>query len=242
MIEDRRRVVCSFWVHRPKEYPKAAPYLDMLRILDASCRRFGFEHVVLTDSETSPAVSDAGMTPFMVELPQPLMQATTQVQARWLESPHSKGVDSIFVGADCLIRRDFRQSLPTGDLAIAFMKGHKRWRLNNGFMCVPAESRERVAPVFRLIADDTGPEMFEDMLAIERALVPMPPDYGLVERRGLRVNFLPLPTWNRYMAVTKETPNPVEDTADDANVLHFMGGWENGKALFFNWAKAHGFS
>lgn len=242
----RRHVVASFYVHRPKEFPKAAPYLEMLRILDASCRRFGFDHVVLTDGLTSGSVSEAGMLPYFVNLPNSLMKSTTEVQARWLASPHSIGLDTTFVGADCIIRRDFRADLPACDLAIAYMKGHKRWRLNNGFMHVRAESRDRVAPLFRLIADDTGDEICDDMLAIERALVPMPNDYGAAERRGLAIEFLPLPVWNCC-------PKTAADPAPGANIMHFMGGWHalpsgqivtepKGKALFFDWAARHGFA
>jgi hypothetical protein len=233
--------VCSFWVHRPKEFPTAPPYGEMLKILEHSCRRFGFRHIVLTDEVTAPRIYDVGLTAYLVELPNDLMRASTEAHARWIESPYSRGVDTVFVGADCLIRRDFRADLPACDMAIAYMKGHKRWRLNNGFVYVPAGSREKVAPVLRLIADDTAEKMFDDMLAIERALVPMPEGYGRHERRSLTVEFLPMPIWNRYMAVSKQTPKPLDDAAEDANVLHFMGGHDNGKALFFEWAKAHGF-
>lgn len=237
----KRTVVVSFWVHRPKAFPNAPPYLDMLRILDASCRRVGMEHVVLTDETTAPQFYGTGLTPYLLELPAHLMRATTEAHARWIESPYSKEADTVFVGADCLVLRDFRPDLPACDMAIAFMRHHKRWRLNNGFVYVPAESREKVARVLRLIADDTREKMFDDMLAIERALVPMPEHFGEYARRGLTVGFLPLPIWNRYMAVCKETPDPLSDKAEGANVLHFMGGHDNGKQLYFDWAKAHGF-
>jgi hypothetical protein len=228
-------VVCSFWVSRPREFPKAAPYLEMCRILDATCRRFGFEHVVLTDNLTAPQVCAAGLKAFAVELPRSLMKAATEIHARWLASPHSLGVDTIFTGADCIVRRDFRADLPDGcDVAIAYMKGHKKWRLNNGFVYVPAGSREKVAPLFRLVADDTGERICDDMLALERALVPMPADFGQYERRALAVEFLPLRVWNRYMATKK---GALEDEALDANMLHFMGGWDDGKKLLFDWAR-----
>lgn len=239
--------IASFWVHRPldypsKEYPVIAPYLKMLAILDRSCKRVGYNHIVLTDHETAERVNKAGLNAFSTALPRNLMKATTEVQARWLESIASKDVDTCFVGADCLVRRDFQSEVPACDLAIAYMKGHKKWRMQNGFMYVRAESGSRVAPLFREIANDTGDAMCDDMLAIERALAPMPPDYGRFERRGLQVNFLPLPTWNRYMAVDKRNPNPLADAAEDAAVLHFMGGWHNGKQLYFDWAKAYGFA
>lgn len=237
-----RHIVLSFWVHRPDDFPKAAPYLDMLRVLDGSCHRAGFDHVVLTDIETKGQVIGAGLNPFATDLPRSLMQASTEAPARWLESRLSAGVHSIFVGADCIVRQDFRNAMPDCDLAVAFMRGHKKWRINTGFVSVRPESRTKVAPLIREIANDTSEEMCDDMLAFERALMPMPPTYGVYERRGLSVEFLPLPVWNRYMAWGKKgKPSPLDDAAEDANVLHFMGGWEDGKALFFQWAKRHGF-
>lgn len=230
-----RTVICSFYVNRPKDYPsKLYPviprYLDLLAVLDRSCARAGLEHVVLTDVVTSDMVGAAGFKPFMSDLPRNLMQSVTEIQARWLESPHSKGVDTVFVGADCIVLRDFRGLLPACDLGIAFMKGHKKWRLNTGFMFIPASSRERVAPLFRLIADDTGEAMCEDMIALERALVPMPADYGTFDRAGLKVAFLPLAQWNH-------PPKYDGPPTDACNVLHFMGGWEDQKALFFEYAR-----
>ncbi len=234
-------VVASFWLRLPDEFPNAPDYLSMLKILDGSCARAGMAHVVLTDHATGPEIAAAGIKAFASDLPQSLMLATTRAHATWLERGF-RDVDTMFVGADCLIRRDFRHQLPKGDLAIAYMKGHKRWRINNGFVYVPAASRAKVAPLFRAIADDTSEEMFDDMLAFERALEPMPPQYGVCERQGLAVNFLPLPKWNRYMAETKTTPDPLSDSAEMANVLHFMGGHAEGKKLYFDWARAHGFA
>lgn len=244
----KRIVIASFFVSRPLDYPCAeypviAPYVECLKILDASCKRFGFEHVVLSDAPTVPQLAAAGLLHFAADLPRSLMKATTESQAKWLASPDSEGVHTIFVGADCLIRRDFRAEMPEGDLAIAYMKGHRKWRMNNGFVYVPAASREKVAPLWRAISDDTGEAMCDDMIAIERALLPMPPNYGVYERRGLAVNFLPLPKWNRYMTTKdRRYPHALLDPAKDANVLHFMGGWENGKQLYFDWAKRHGFA
>lgn len=236
-------VVCSFYVDRFDQFPSPPDYLSMLAILDRSCKRAGFSHVVLTDHATGLRIHDAGMATFATDLPNSLMRATTEAHARWLESPLSNGLHTIYMGADCLVRRDFRDELPICDLAIAYMKGHKRWRINNGFVYIPAgRRRAQVASVLRGIADNTSETMFDDMLAFERALVPMPPDFGCHERRGLAVEFLPLPKWNRYMAVCKETPKPLDDAAEDANVLHFMGGHDKGKALYFEWAKRHGFA
>jgi hypothetical protein len=237
-------VVCSFWVHRPDEFPVPPnpDYLSMLKVLQDSCTRSGFGHIVLTDHATQPKITGTGIVSYAYDLPRNLMRAATEAHAQWLADPQLRFVNTLFVGADCLIRRDFRAELPAGDIAIAFMRDHKRWKINNGFVYVPAASRAKVAPLFRSIANDTSEEMFDDMLAVERALSPMPTDYGVHERHGLKVNFLPLLKWNRYMAVCKQTPNPLADAATDAAVLHFMGGHDNGKRLYFQWAKAHGFA
>jgi hypothetical protein len=215
----------------------------MLKILDASCRRFGFDHVVLTDHATKPLIP-VGMGVFAFDLPQSLMKATTEAHARWLED-WRLDVDTIFVGADCIIRRDFRHQMPAGDIAIAYMLRHKKWRMQNGFMYVPRASRTKVAPVLRAVANDTSEVVCDDMLALERALLPMPPEYGVQRRQGIDVNFLPLPVWN---CCVKRADNP----AQQANVMHFMGGWRvkggqvitepEGKGLFFAWAKRHGFA
>lgn len=234
-------MILSFYVHRPEDFPDPPPYVDMLEILDLSCERAGYEHVVLTDERSAHLISERGLVPFVAPLSNNLMKATNESKAFWLESDISWGLDSVFVGADCLVLRDFRDELPDCDLGVAYMKGHKKWRMNNGFMYVPARSREKVLPLFWEIAKDTSDEMCDDMLAIERALEPMPPEFGTYIRRDMEVSFLPLLKWNRYMARCRQTPRPLMDTGRGANVLHFMGGWEQKKELFFQWTRLHGY-
>lgn len=226
-------VVASFWVKRRKDFPKAADYGAMLCILQKSCDAIGVRHIVLTDLVTAPDIHDLGLETFAIDLPRNLMKAVTEVQARWIASPYSAGASTIFVGADCLIRRDFRDVLPECDLAVAFMQGHKKWRLNTGFVYVPERSREKAAPLFRLIADDCTEIMCDDMAALERALAPIPRECRPIERRGLKVELLPLDQWNAVL-------DKVEDEAKDAYVLHFLG--EERKPLFFAWAKRWGFA
>lgn len=225
-------VVASFWVHRPKDFPKACDYAAMLRVLDKSCERAGYKHVVLTDWETAPHVDAMGLRSYGGSLARNLMKAVTEVQALWLESPYSEGVDTLFVGADCIIRQDIREALPPSDFSVAFMKGHKKWRLNTGFMYCRAGARDRLAPIFRQVAQDCSTVMCDDMAALERAFSPLPKDYGEFERRGLSVSLLPMRQWNA-------TLDSADDPASDCYVLHFLG--EQRKPLFFQWAKANGF-
>lgn len=221
-------IVASFWVNRPNDYPDAPEYLPLLLALDRSCKRLGLEHVVLTDRATARSVYDAGMAPAAFDLPGNLMLALTESQARWLE--HAIDGDTLFVGADCLIRKDPRGHIPPGDLAIAFRPDSKRHRLQNGFMYVPAESRAKVAPLFRRIADSCGEVMCDDLVALEKALSPMPETYGPHERAGLTVNFAPMSPWN-------DAPDAPEDAIEDAFVLHFRG--RRRKALMLEWAATH---
>lgn len=223
-------IVASFYVDRRADYPDAVDYLPLLRALDRSCRRIGARHVVLTDLESADACQGVGLLTYEHVLPRSLMRALTESQARWLESRHCLASDTLFVGADCLIRRDFRDHLPLADLSIILRPGHKRHRINNGFMYVPAASRAAVAPLFRQIADSTGEAMCDDMVAVERALAPMPDDYCLTERAGITVNFLPMDVWNGG-------PKSVDDPAERSHVLHFRGRAR--KELMLEWARVH---
>jgi hypothetical protein len=205
-------------------------YIPLLKALDASCRALGFDHVVLSDHRTAPALAAGNMVVSAEDLPRRLSLALTEAQARYLERAIGYAGDSLFVGADCLIARDFRDHLAPADLSIILRPGHKRHRINNGFMYVPAASVVRVAPLFRKIADDTGPTFnrCHDMEAVERALSPMPMEYGMQERAGLTVNFLPMDIWNGG-------PKTAGDPASDAFVLHFRG--KARKKIMLDWAR-----
>lgn len=219
-------IVASFYVDRRTDYPDAVEYLPLLRALDRSCARLGMMHVVLTDFATAPEIEAAGIATLATELPRNLMLALTESQARCIES--NLGADVLFTGADCIIRRDFRTLLPVADLSIILRPGHKRHRINNGFMFIPAESRAKVAPLFRQIAGSTGETMCDDMAAVERALAPMPADYCLTKRAGLTVNFLPMSVWNGG-------PKSADDPAERSHVLHFRGRAR--KAVMVPWAE-----
>lgn len=225
--------VASFYVDRRAEYPDAVEYVPLLKILERSCVRLGFDHIVLTDYETQNEIRSAGLLPFAPEckrddLPRNLMRALTEAQAQWLEQTPWPGHDTLFVGADCVIRRDFRDALPLADLSIILRPGHKRHRINNGFMYVPAASLTKVAALFRKIADDCGSVMCDDMVAIERALSPMPDVCCLTERAGLTVNFLPMGIWNGG-------PKTADDNGMASHVLHFRG--KERKKVMLDWAE-----
>jgi len=124
-------VVCSFWVHRPADFPDAADYIGMLKILDRSCRAAGMRHVVLTDFKSSQMLPE-GLEFFAAQLPRNLLQATTAAQAEWVRATRYPDDDTVFVGADCLVLHDFRPFLRPADLSICTFPHRKLW-IMNGF-------------------------------------------------------------------------------------------------------------
>ncbi len=234
----RDTVVCSFWVHRPADFPNAPDYLQMLKILDESVKRAGMYHVVLTDHATAPKVQSELMMAQPFALPRNLLQATTEAQAQWLAWPGSAGVDSVFVGADCLVLRDFRPYLNASADFSAVHFEHKRLWFMNGFMHVPAHTRAQLAPLFREVADDTHPmeaRSCDDMQAFQRAFGPKPefPYGGPVTRRGLQVQYLREEIWNGR-------PHRADEDFGASYVLHFRGPKQ--KPLFVEWARHWGFA
>jgi len=225
-------VVCSFWVHRPADFPDAADYIGMLKILDRSCRAAGMRHVVLTDGLSSQMLPD-GMEFFAVDLPRNLLQATTAAQAEWVRAMRYPDEDTVFVGADCLVLRDFRSSLLPADLTICTFVHRQLW-IMNGFIWVPAASRHKLVSVFAKVARGTRAlpaRTCDDMMSWERVLGPKPRElWGKETRRGLTVRFVPEPLWN-------ERPLSADESYPDAHVLHFRGPAQ--KPMFFEWVKIH---
>lgn len=225
-------VIASFWCHRPVDFPDAADYIGMLRILDRSCRAAGMRHVVLTDPPSSTMLPE-GMEFFAVDLPQNLLQATTWAQAEWVRSTPYPGEDTVFVGADCIVRHDFRPFLRPADLAICTFVHRSLW-IMNGFIWVPAASRHNLVRLFSKVAQGTRAlpaKTCDDMMSWERMLGSKPRDlWGKEERRGLTVRFLPEPIWN-------ERPLSADEPYLDAHVLHFRGPAQ--KPMFFEWTRIH---
>jgi len=224
--------VASFYVERREEHPKAADYPSMLRILQASCDRLGFRHVVLTDRKTV----DSGLWPLGVEawiapLPSPLMQACTEAQARYFECRPDG--DTLFVGADSILLADPRPHLPAdADLCVTARKSSVLLdAINNGFQFIRGHAAERAAPLYRRVASRCGETWRDDQKALVAELAPVPLVPGLHDRAGLRVAFLPMRRFN-------DCPRWPGDPCKDAVLLHFRG--RQRKKMMFAWAKRQG--
>lgn len=227
--------VASFFVIRRHEFPKVDPadYVAMLLVLQRSCDRLGFRHVVLTDLGTvaSPLWPD-GLDPWIGDdVPLPLMQACTHLQAQVLDRDPAS--DILFVGADSILLADPQPHLP-GDADLYVTSRRPSGRLdaiNNGFMFIRNRAREQAAALYRRVADRCGTAWMDDQKALVAELAPVPMPTVIEERAGLRVGFLPMRRFNHW-------PHWRGDPCKDAILLHFKG--RTGKKLMPEWARKHG--
>lgn len=229
-----RPVIASFYLERRDEFPGAANYFAMLAILDRSCKQLGLHHLVLTDPATLrspewPAGVEAWASP---NLPRPLMQAFTELQARYLETMPSH--DVLFCGADCIMLRDPSRDCPRNPaLCLTYRQADSRYPINNGFMMVHRHSMAHVAALFRRIAGRCGTTWCDDQRSLRAELEPMPEGFGIHQRAGMAVAFMPMKRFNRL-------PVSAIDPCRDAFLLHFRG--KARKQLMFDWAKHNGFA
>lgn len=100
-------IVASFYAPREDRYP-GVDYDTLLPLLDASCRRVGVEHWVISDQKRP------GLKTFQCKLPENLMLATLDGQRQFLECAHEP---VMFTGADCILTRDPRRIL-AGDMTV----------------------------------------------------------------------------------------------------------------------------
>lgn len=237
-----RPTVASFYVIRREEFPHVDPalYFALLRILDKSCKRLGLRHLVLTDHETA-SQSDwpAGIEAREFDgLPRPLMQTTTEIQARYLES--GPETDVLFVGADCIMLGDPTRGLPKEPaLCLSYRHPSANYPINNGFQLVRHHSLPQAAALYRRIADRCGTKWCDDQRAIRAELEPMPADCGIHERAGLSIAFVPMRKFNHI-------PKSLLDPATGAAMLHFRGKQhstgQTRKEFMIEWARLHGFA
>lgn len=224
-------IVASFWVRRPEEHPEAAArnYPGMLQVLQRSCDRLGLSHICLTDYTTFGRYWPEGVKGWSHGqlLPVPLMQALTEVQAKFLETNPEE--DVMFVGADCIMLRDPESFYPKEPaLCITYRSTLDKHPINNGAQLVRKHSMEKVMPLFRRIADRCGTVWCDDQRALCAELAPLPEKHGVYERAGMSVAFMP-------MAKRNVVPRSIADPCANACMVHFRG--KNRKKYFFDWAR-----
>jgi len=204
----------SFFTHRPGEERWGCDYVDQLRLLEASCRRFGVDHVVLTDMETE--LPD-GFAAFRRELPRELMRAVLYVQQQYLASTEHNDEDIILLGADCVLARDPREVFEDCfDVAVTVDHSLGDCPLNTGAIFVAATATPLAAQAWDEAMHGMGVSWGDDQRALYSRLGPLPNLPALQQSGGLAVKVMKLHPWNH-------APKDVNEATGTTGLLHFRG-------------------
>lgn len=186
-------IVASFFAPRYEKWP-GCDYDRLLLLLDASCRRLGLRHVVISDGPRPVPVET-----MVFDLPENLMQALLDGQRQFLAATPGP---ALLVGADCLLTRDPRPFL-TGDMVIT-IGPFSDCEMNTGAIwCADGPT---CAPVWAAALDDNPVEWGEDQTTL----------YAAIQESGLKIERLRCEEYNW-------APRSVDDDAGPPTVVHFRG-------------------
>jgi hypothetical protein len=200
-------LVASFYAPRFEKW-SGCDYDRLLQLVDASCRRVGRRHVVISDSERP------GLDTAVFDLPENLMAALLDGQRQLLAATPGP---VLLIGADCLMTRDPRPYL-AGDITITTSPTFSDCEMNTGAIwCADGPT---CAPVWQAAVDRGPREWGEDQVAL----------YGAIrdaEAAGtLNVERLRCEQHNW-------APSHLADPAGMPTVVHFRG---RRKAWMAEWA------
>lgn len=190
-------IVASFFAPRPPQSGVAwsgTDYDALCRLLDASCRKFGLRHVVISDRARPEP-----LTTFRCDLPENLMLALLDGQRQFLAATREP---VLLVGADCLLTRDPRPYF-LDDIAVT-IGPFSDCPMNTGaIFCADGPT---CAPIWAAALARQPKEWGDD----QRAL------YAAVKESGLAVAELACRDHNW-------APEAVGDDAGLPTVVHFRG-------------------
>lgn len=201
-------IVASIFAPRYEKWP-GCDYDVLLRLLDASCRRLGLRHVVISDSERPSPLETARF-----DLPDNLMLAILDGQRQFLATMPGP---VLLVGADCLVTRDPRPFLGGGiDMAVT-IGPFSDCPMNTGAIwCADGPT---CAPVWQAAIGRGPREWGEDQIAL----------YAAVKDSGLRAREVCAEEHNW-------APDSLDDDAGMPAVVHFRG---RRKAWMADWARRY---
>lgn len=204
-------IVASF--HAPREDRWGCDYDALLQLLDASCRRLGLRHLVITDSPRTIA-GGRPLEHFQCRLPENLMLAILDGQRQFLAQTSDP---VLFVGADCLLTRDPSPML-AGDITIT-LGPFSDCEMNTG--AIWCASPARCESVWRAALADCRGDWGDDQTSLYAAI-------GAAEARAelavIRVR-CEQHNW---------APDGAEDPAGMPTVAHFRGPR---KAFMAQWGR-----
>ena len=217
--------VVSFYAPRP-EHKLFQDYTPFLRVLDASCKKFGHNHIVISDKVLP------GFNTFVAELPDDLMGAVLVGQLAYLESEFAK-TDTIFIDGDCVLAKDpasvFDKDFDIAVITHADLQSNLVLETSKGFESVPFTDSHLdnstifirggadAAKFWRSALLHVGVEWGDDQHALAIALNVATNHRKLFHRLGVPVRFLPRDTYTF-------SPDHPGQEPDGSFVLHFRGG------------------
>ncbi|MGE0722809.1 MAG: hypothetical protein AB7O45_00465 [Alphaproteobacteria bacterium] len=202
-------IVASIYAPRYEKWP-GCDYDALLMVVEASCRRVGLRHVVISDSPR-PAPLETAIFDLPKD-PKDLMILLLDGQRQFLAATPGP---VFFLGADCVLTRDPRPFLQ-GDMTINIGP----WTptpLNTG--AVWCADGPTCAPVWADALARNPVHWGDDLICL----------YAAIQASGLHVG--------RVRAEEHDwAPESVDDPAGMPTVAHFRG---KRKSLMAPWAKRH---
>lgn len=187
-------IVASFFAPRYERWP-GTNYDALLLLLEASCKRFGLEHAVISDRPRPAPLRTA-----LFDLPEELMQALLDGQRQFLETTRGP---VLLVGADCLLTRDPRPFL-VGDVAFTTSRTFVDCEMNSG--AIWCADGPKAAEIWRVAVARKPRRWGADQLAL----------WGSARESGLDVRKLRAEDHNW-------APERLDDDAGMPTVVHFRG-------------------
>lgn len=193
--------VVSFYAPRP-EHPLFQDYNPFLKLLDASCEKYGHKHIVLTDDAASIRDCAAYETP----LPRSLMKATIAAQLAYLSDPLFVNTPTLLTGADCVLANDPMDAMGNFDIGIT-LGDFADCRMNCGAIFIPRPGN--VAFIWARALAACGDEWGDDQTSLYAEILK-------ARRSGLWIKEYPVDPYN----LAPEHPG---DDCTRGVVLHFRG-------------------
>lgn len=184
-------------------------YDDLLMLLDASCRRLGLLHVVISDAPRPAPLETARF-----DLPENLMRLLLDGQRQFLAATPGP---VLLVGADCLLTANPPVLIGGMDMAVTTSPTFGDCLMNTGAIwCADGPT---CAPVWQAALASSPQKWGEDQITL----------YAAVKESGLRVREVRAEDYNW-------APANVDDDAGMPAIVHFRG---RRKAFMADWARRH---
>jgi hypothetical protein len=201
-------IVASFFAPRYEKY-EGVDYDELLYLLDKSCKKLDFKHLVISDEPRPKPLNT-----FLCPLPEELMQAILCGQMMLLAESKEP---VLLTGADCLLTRDPRPFFQ-GDLAITTSKTFSDCVMNTGAIFV--KHPNLCFDIWQKALDKNPVEWGDDQTCL----------YEIIKESKFDVKEIACEEHNW-------APNDLDDDANLATIVHFRGGKR--KKFMKDWAKKY---